>query len=452
MDFKESETVELKEIVCESIKKTIVAFANTKGGVLFVGVTDKGVPVGVENTDEAIQQLTNVIRDSIKPDVTMFIHYETVAANSKSIVKVEVQRGTERPYYLSNKGLRPEGVYLRQGTSSVSASENAIRSMIKETDGDTFESMRSLMQNLTFDAMKAEFQKRNLELGTSQFKTLGLINEDSLYTNLALVLSDQCPSIIKIAKFNGTSEENFQDRREFSSSLFTQLNEAYNYISLTNQTKSTFKDLYRIDSKDYPEVALREALLNALVHRDYSFSASTLIKIFDDRIEFVSVGGLQKGISLDDIMLGLSICRNEKLANVFYRLELIESYGTGIKKIFSSYGSKPVKPKIEVSTNAFKITLPNCNNPVLYKMDNAQSYEVNAPSSEKYVAAKNEYDPYCSGEKVVLKYIKSHKSVTRSEVESILKVSLSTANRVLVKLVESGSIRQIGRASCRERV
>ena len=107
------------------------------------------------------------------------------------------------------------------------------------------------------------------------------------------------------------------------------MNDAYAFIDLHNQTRATFDQLRRIDVRDYPEVAVREALLNALVHRDYAFSASTLISIYTDRLEFTTIGGLPTGVSLADVLLGLSVCRNPKLANVFYRLELIEAYGTG---------------------------------------------------------------------------------------------------------------------------
>ncbi|MEE0637656.1 MAG: hypothetical protein UCH99_11050, partial [Adlercreutzia sp.] len=112
-----------------------------------------------------------------------------------------------------------------------------------------------------------------------------------LYTNLGLLLSDQCPHTVKAAVFEGADQSVFKDRREFSGSLMRQLGEAYDYIDFHNQTHATFQKLLRVDTRDYPEVAVREALLNSLVHRDYSFRASTLISVYDDRIEFVSVGG-----------------------------------------------------------------------------------------------------------------------------------------------------------------
>ena len=175
MIFQESETVELKSIVVDDIKKEIIAFANCEGGKLYIGVQDDGTIIGVEDPDGTALQISNMVRDAIKPDLTMFLHYETLNENGKQIVAVDIQQGTERPYYVAKKGLRPEGVFVRQGYSSVPATNTAIRRMIKETDGDHFEEMRSLEQNLTFEAAKKEFSKRNVLFGEAQMKTLGII-------------------------------------------------------------------------------------------------------------------------------------------------------------------------------------------------------------------------------------------------------------------------------------
>ncbi|MDY3230281.1 MAG: putative DNA binding domain-containing protein [Clostridiaceae bacterium] len=422
MAFQESETVELKEIVVEDIKKEIIAFANSAGGTLYVGISDNGSVVGVDNPDMATQQISNMVRDGIKPDVTMFTRYDTKEAEGKQVIAVEVQRGTERPYYLAKKGLRPEGVYVRQGTSSVPATTTAIRRMIKDTDGDSFEAMRSLEQTLTFEAATKEFQLRKIEFGSAQMKTLGLLNTDGIYTNLGLLLSEQCTHTVKGAVFEGTDQSVFRDRQEFTGSLLQQLNEVYEYIDRRNQVKATFDKLRRIDTRDYPEVAIREALLNSLVHRDYSFSASTLISVYDDRIEFTSIGGLPDGISLNDIMLGLSVCRNQKLANVFYRLQLIEAYGTGMMKIMRAYENSSHKPAIETTDNAFKIVLPNLNE---------GNYILPLPD------AGNEL------EQSVLEFIQNHGSITRKEVETVAAINQTAAGRLLSKMVQTNLILQI---------
>lgn len=421
--FTETEIVELKLEVVDDICKEVTAFANTKGGTIYVGVQNDGEVIGVENADKVILRINNMIRDSIKPDVTMFVGYETKQIDEKQIVAVTVQKGTDRPYYLGSKGLKPSGVYVRNGTSTDPATDTAIRRMIKETDGDHFEDMRSLEQNLTFESARAEFLQCKVPFDAAKMQTLGMVSADGIYSNVAMLLSDQCSSTIKAATFAGTDKGQFQDRREFSGSLFRQLEEMYAYLDLRNRTKSIIKGLYRTDIRDYPEEALREALLNSLVHRDYAFRASTLISVYDDRIEFVSVGGLPTGIALEDILLGLSVCRNPKLAAVFYRLKLIEAYGTGMPKIMKAYDGSGLTPKIEVTANAFKITLPNRNA--------EQNQQPAAPLPTE-------------NEKKILAFVDAHGFVVRSDVDTLLGVSQATANRILKRMVTKGLLYQEG--------
>ena len=310
--------------------------------------------------------------------------------------------------------------------------------MIKETDGDRFEAMRCLNQELTFEVTKKEFELRNIEFGPQQMRTLKLVDQDNLYSNLGLLLSDQCVHTIKVAVFQGTDQTVFKDRREFTGSLLRQMNEVYDFIDFRNQTRATIEKLLRIDVRDYPEIAVREALLNLLVHRDYSCSASALISIYTNRIEFVSIGGLMPGIDLEDIMVGISVCRNQDLANVFYRLHLIEAYGTGIGRIMKAYEEGEEKPVIETTKNAFKIILPNVN--AKYEKTNDSTLPTETPTNNPVGGALN------AEEEKVLEYARTHGSVTRNEVIKLLEVSASTASRVLKKMVKRNLLKQNGKA------
>jgi len=419
----ENLTTEFKREYTEEIKKTIVAFANTAGGKLYIGINDDKTITGVANTDDTLLQINNAIRSAIKPDITLFVDLKTEKKGKAAIIAVTVQKGTACPYYLAGKGIRPEGVYVRHGASSVPASETAILNMIKETDGEKYEEVRSLNQDLTFNATKQFFKTENVPFGVNQQKSLHLQTTDGVYTNLGLLLSDQSVHTIKLAVFEGLEKEVFKDRREMTGSMLKQLNETYEYLDRYNRTHAEVKGLIRLEKRDYPEDALREALLNALVHRDYSFSSSTLISIFDDRIEFVSIGGLPKGVSLDDILLGLSIPRNENLANVFYRLHLIEAYGTGIPKIMRSYDSYMRKPKLQATSNAFKITLPNRN--------------INSFNGSSKVS-------FTENEEKVIVLLDKQGEIVRKDVEAKLTVSQAMAVRILRGLVDKGAIRVIG--------
>ncbi len=413
----ESETTEFKREYVDDIKKTVIAFANGNGGNLYIGITNDGAICGVADVDDCQLRVVSSLRDSIMPDVTMFTNITVETSEGKQIVRVEVQHGTSFPYYLTSKGIRPEGVFVRKGACTIPATSAEILRMIKDAAGDSFEAERSLNQQLTFDTANKFFSDRKVAFGEEQKRTLGIISNDGTYSNLGLLLSDQCTHTIKLAAFEGTAKTIFKDRKEYSGSLFRQLEETYDALMVFNHLRADFEGLNRIDYYDYPLEAVREALLNAIVHREYGFSASTLISVFDDRIEFTTIGGLPKGITESDIMLGISIPRNSKLAEVFYRLRLIEAYGTGMLKIKECYRESSVQPSIEITDNAFKITLPNLN--------------ANAPLKSVGLSEK---------EKQIISYIKGNGVITRTDVQRITGCSQTTAVNTLNSLIGKGMV------------
>jgi ATP-dependent DNA helicase RecG len=443
MVFSESETVELKREYIKDIRKEIVAFANTEGGTIYIGVEDSGEVIGLDNPDEVMLAVLNSARDSVRPDIMSFINGKTLEIDGKKIVQIDIQKGPDCPYYLRDKGLVPNGVYIRNGSASNPASTYIIKRMISESLG-SFEDMLSIEQDLTFGQIMNEFEKHSLDFGDSQMYSLGIKNKDGMYTNLGLLVSDQCPHIIKGAVFKGVDCLDFQDREEFSGSVFKQLNEAYRYIELNNHTSATFNGLYRHDQLCYPPVALREALINAVVHRDYSsVNVSNKISFFADRMEILSYGGLPTDITLEMAMNGVSACRNPKLANIFYRLKLIEMYGTGFGKMQAGYASEDKEsdvfnpyhrqPKFEAVQGAFKVIMPN----LAYHEKKNVVYE----DGPRYVTEHWENRV----ETKIIELIGEKGQITRPDVERTLGVSLSTATRILRGLKEKGKIVSVGR-------
>ena len=415
MNF-ENEEIEFKSQFTDEIYKEVIAFANTAGGFIYVGIDDNGNALGIENIDDEYNRITNGIRDAIMPDVTMFVHY-TIQDNK--VIRIAVNEGTNKPYYLKSKGIKPSGVFVRQGASSVLASFDQIRKMIKESDGDNFEEIRSLEQQLTFSVAKSAFEKYGVEFSEEKFLALGIKNRD-IFTNLALLLSDQCKHTTKIAVFNDVSCTEFRDSKEFSGSIFSQFENCINYLSLCNKTVSTIHGIVRNDKPDYPPEAIREALLNALVHRDYSYSGSIIINVNDDKIEFISLGGLLPGLTESDILLGISQPRNKNLAEIFHRLRLIECYGTGIRRIYRLYENCAVQPKIVVSNNAFKIILPN----------------MNAVNQSKAISGQME---------TVLEFISAHGFATNSDIEKLLNVKQTRVYNLMREMTQLGLIIQEGK-------
>ena len=432
----EDQNTEFKTEISASVPKTIVAFANTSGGKIYIGVDDEGLVTGVDDIDAVMLKLSGIIHESISPDLAMFTECSVICEKNKNIVVLTVSSGTRKPYYIKGKGIRPEGVYIRQGAASLPASESHILEMIKKTAGDNFEEERSIEQNLSFDYCKHIFDDRGIKFGKSQQLSLGIIGEDGMYNNLGLLLSDQCPSVIKLARFSGIRRNVFKDRAELTGSILKQLEEAYKFLDDVNMLKAETKGLYRIEQNDYPKEAIREALLNAVVHREYSLSAPTLISVFEDRIEIVTVGGLIGGLSLKDISLGVSMLRNRRLGEIFYRLKLIEAYGTGIPKIYETYEGNSEKPEIIVSDNAFKIVLPNMN---------AANDDLNA--NDDMLRDENAEYNSCDineREKKILSLFDEKKYIVRSDVESGTGCSQATAILELRELLKKGLLLKVG--------
>ena len=422
----ETENIEFKLQFTDELYKEVIAYANTDGGVIYIGIDNNGNAVGIDNVDENYTRITNGIRDAIMPDVTMFVKY-TIQENR--VVRITVGEGSYKPYYLKAKGLKPNGVFVRQGTSSVSASPEQIRAMIKESDGDTFESMRSMEQELTFKSAKEAFKRYNIEFSKTKYRALGITTQaDEIYSNLALIISDQCAHTTKVAVFADEENTKFRDSKEFGGSIFEQLDNTYAYLTLCNKTVATFKGLERIEKVDYPEEALREALLNALVHRDYSFSGSIIINVNDKEMEFISIGGLLPGLSPDDIRSGISQPRNKNLADIFHRLHLIESYGTGIRKIYNLYANCSEQPRIEVTSNTFKIILPNMNRAM-------------PKESETVVTAQMQK---------ILDYIEENGQITELEIQELLGLKKTRAFILAKQMRDEGLIRVEGRGDSKK--
>lgn len=414
MELRESEQVEFKLEMNLKAVKSVIAFANTNGGTLFVGVDDGGVAVGVGDIDTELTRITSMMRDSIKPDILMMASVEISQLEGVDVVAVHVGRGVKRPYYLASKGPRPEGVFVRSGAASVPASDTAILRMIQESESDSYELRRAMRQDLTFEYALGEFLKKGFAFGEGEMRTLGLADAEGSFTNLALLLSDQCPPTIKAASFSDDARNTFSERQEYSGSLLKQLAEAYAFLESHNHFRTEFKGLERIDHYDYPAVALREALVNSVAHREYALSGPTLVSVMPSSIEIVSLGGLPLGIEYEDLSARISMPRNRGLANILFRLELIEAYGTGIGRIRTSYEGSRAKPRIAVTANTFTVQLPNRN----------VSLE-GTPSMAK------------EDDERVLDFLASGPR-SRAEVQNMLGVSQATAVRILSELVGAG--------------
>ncbi|MCL2111676.1 MAG: putative DNA binding domain-containing protein [Clostridiales bacterium] len=430
----ETEKIEFKEVFTNDVYKDVIAFANTEGGTIFIGVNDSGDVVSTGNIDDAYTRITNGVRDAITPDVTLFVKY---ALEDNGTIRIEIGEGSYKPYYLKAKGLKPSGVYIRQGASSAPASYEQIRQMIKDADGDFFEDLRSLEQDLTFNYCSQAFAERGVDFGEEKYNALGIRSHtQGMYTNMALLFSDQCAHTIKVAVFADEQNTEFKARKEFQGAIFKQLEDAFAYLQLCNQNPSSIDGLTRTDYWDYPDEAVREALVNAIIHRDYSFSGSIIINVNKSGMEFISIGGLLPGLSPLDIRNGISQLRNRKLADVFHRLNFIESYGTGIRRIFALYDGCSEPPDIVVTPNSFKLRLPNMN---AYGAENTnrQNQQKQSPDFKPTPQMQALLDHLSNG----------RGEISEGEIQELLGIKRTRTFLLTKQMAEAGLIQIIGRGS-----
>lgn len=364
-----------------------------------------------------------MIKDGIKSDLTLYTNIKQEKINNEDIIILEILDAPNKPYYLADKGLKSSGVYLRSGNTSVPANDEVIKKLIIDSQNIPFEEMSSKYQELHFNYLSLLFKEKNININETTLKTLNIINLDGRYTNLGLLLSDECPFSIKCAIFEGKNDIKFKDRKEFTGSLLKQVNDVNDYLNIYNRISSDIIGLERIDTRDYPEYALRESILNAIIHRDYNYSGSILVSLYDNHFEITSLGGLVKGLKIYDLYSGVSQTRNKNLANIFFRLNYVESFGTGIKRIVQSYESFTHKPIISSTKNTFKVTLYNVN----YK----EKIEKVLPSN-------------LSQEEKILEYLKINNRITRNIVEKLLNISSTRAKSIIKSMINNNLIISVG--------
>jgi ATP-dependent DNA helicase RecG len=416
----ENTNTEFKGEYGANVNKTLLAFINTDGGRLYLGVADDGRVVGIDDPDAEMLRVTHSFRDSVSPDPTAFLSATPVEREGRVVIEFTVEQGLAVPYCFKEFGLVPKGVYVRVGSESVPASREHIRRMIRDNDGEKYVDALSLNQNLTFDYAATIFADKGIAFGDTRKKSLGLVRADGRFSNLALLASDQCPYSINAAIFAGTTKETFKDRKEFSGSVFRQIDEILAYLNVYNKVASVFEGAYRVDRADYPEIAFREALINAVIHRDYYIDGSILVSMFADRTEIMSLGGILPGVTPELMLAGISVTRNDKLAALFYRLKLIEAYGTGIPRIFETYARFGVTPSIPVVNGGFLISLPNLS---------VTSIAIDTPKGNESRVLSH----FTSGE------------FTKRNAADLLGISVSGAYKLLRRMARRGVLRSAKR-------
>lgn len=338
----ESKTLELKAQLPQNdqIAKTAVAFANTSGGKLVIGVGDNRDVIGLPEQDLfALQErIGSLIFDRCHPAILPEMY--TANLEGKVVLVVEIFRGNLLPYYLKEDG-KNNGTYLRVGTANRKADFEHILELERQKRNQSFDEgifREQPLAELDLTPLLARFKALGKPLNDEKLKNLKLVQEEqgTLYpTQGLMILLGKLPHVtVKCARFKGTDMRVFLDRKEYDGDLFTQLEQMEGFVKNHISLRGEIKGLQRTDTYEIPEEALREALINALIHRDYTNQGRDIkVGVYDDIVNVVSPGGFPSSLTSEALQEGRSEIRNRVVARIFKELGYIEQWGSGIQRI-----------------------------------------------------------------------------------------------------------------------
>lgn len=417
--MNESEHIEFKENYTENIYKEIISFLNTNSGTIYIGYDDNGNLVGLKNSKEIEEKISNGIKTNIYPDARVFVSVSNDVFEDKNYISIKVSKGVDI-YYLKEKGI-VKGTYLRTGSCSIPASEETVKQMIIRNSSLSFETSISGNQNLTFNYISKSFLENNIDLNKSNIKENLHITSNKKYTNLGLLFSDQNPFSFKLAVYQSREKENFLDRKEFNGSILEIYDNLIEFLKLNTATYGLISSSIREDIEEYPEFILREIVLNSIIHRDYSTLTSNIINLYkDDGIELISYGSLYGNITIDDILAGLSTSRNPYLQAIFMRIKRVEAIGSGLRRVNSYYEKLGLNFEIKALPSTFIVTLPR----ITLNAQNIQNTDTDID--------------------LIIKYIEKNGSITRKIAETLIKKEKTTTSTLLNKLVDDNTLIKIG--------
>ena len=494
----ESKNVEFKENLPEkSIKymKSVVAFANGNGGKIIFGIADKNREVIGFDKEEVFKKMdaiANAVSDSCEPAIIPDITFQTV--DGKTVIVAEISEGRQRPYYIKALG-REGGVYVRVAGTTRLADEYMVKELLFEgsnrhydqalctglsvTDED-IETLCKAMKEQAVKNARTEEQKASIkEVGRQQLRSWGVLIErdgKDYPSNAFAILTGKggLHAATQCGVFKGTTKAVFVDRREYTGPIWEQIDESFQFVLRNIHLGATIVGIYRQDVYEIPPDAIRELIINAMVHRSYLDHGMIQVAVYDDRLEITSPGKLPMGQTIERMKEGYSKIRNEALAYAFAYMNLIEHWGSGIPRIIDKVKAAGLREpefiggevdlRINIYrgqvdgtvdlndlNNAIKVPdtidkMPDSGNGVPDRTETVPDTMKKMPDSGNEVPDTTEKMPDSEQEQQIYKYVLENGSITTAETVEILDVKHRRARAVLLNMVKDGYLRKEGAA------
>lgn len=475
----ESKNVEFKvQRPDKSMKymKTVVAFANGKGGRIIFGIDDKtrevvGIPE--DKVFREIDAITNAISDSCEPTIISDVYLQNI--NDKPVIVAEIRTGRRKPYYIKAEGLE-NGVYIRVSGTTRPADRDMSRELYYECDARSFDSIICRDMEVTDEDIKSLCEqmkevaiancKSNLQRSEVKDVTKNILlswgilkkdeNEKIYPTNAYIYLTGQggLRSMIQCAVFKGTTRAVFLDRRNYEGPLWKQVEEAVQFVFRNIRMGCRLEGVYRQDIYELPPDSIRELIVNAVMNCSYIQNSNIQVAIYDDRLEITSPGGLLPGVTIELMKEGFSKIRNRSLANAFAYMNLVEAWGSGIPKLMQAmqeYGLR--EPEFIDMEVAFRINLYRGQNEVIEVKNrdhdlNHGSNDLNRelddlnhePVDLDRDSNDPNHDPKDDLEIQLSEMIYKNPELTQKELAKALAVSTATIKRMLTKMQHEGKV------------
>jgi len=338
--MKESNRIELKRKLNDSLEKEVVAFLNYReGGYIYIGVDDAtGKVVGVSNPDAVQLKIKDRIKNNIMPSALGLFDVIAEQHDAKTVIKITVASGSEKPYYLRKQGMSERGCFIRIGSASEPMSLRMIEDLFSRRIRNSIGTIKSRKKDLTFEQLKIYYSETPFKLNDKFAHNLELLTEDGDFNYAAYLLSDSNGLSIKVAKYSSLDRVDLIENEEYGyCSLIKATKQVLAKLEIENKTFAKITPQKRQERKLIDPVALREAVINAMIHNNYANEIPPKFELFPDRLEITSAGGLVPEFDENEFFMGYSVPRNKELMRIFKDLEMVEYLESGVPRILRKY-------------------------------------------------------------------------------------------------------------------
>lgn len=424
LDVIEDARNEFKVKLTDKFEEEVISFLNTNGGNIYIGINDKGDIVGINGKIDLLQRtIKDRIKDNIMPSTLGLYDVVTLEENGKKYIKVIIAHGSDGPYYIKGMGMTPDSCFIRVGSSIQSMPYDMINNRVNKRTRTSLRNIVSPKQNLTFSQLKIYYEEKGFNINNNFLKQLDLYTDDGKYNYNAYLLADNNTVSIKFGKYAGTNAVDLIENEDFGNcSLIKATKNILNKIEIENKIFTKIEYPERKEIKMYDFAAVREAVVNAIVHNDWSNEYAPKFEMFSDRLVISSNGGIQDSTTKEEFLEGFSLPKNKELMKVFNDLDLVEQMGTGIIRILQSYN----KESFEFFPNFIRVTFPFNENKFKLTKNKIQNSNITETQNN------------------IIKLMLDSPTITQETLARLLDVNIRTVQRNIKILMDMGLVERTG--------